>query len=973
MIDYPVETLLRLWDAHDIKSGRKKLTEFSTVEDYVSAWELLETAPKISESLRKPPPRPFDPEARPTEPFISEDTSMRGLGKLAVPTKMPWQEEGEGIDWIKDQIKNYVSAYSGGDPTKKMQSKDYWRHVFKELPGRLSGMVQGMAKQIGLDPTRMLPENMRDREGSVMAPEPTLTSFLQEKGKGAWELGEYVPKTAVEFMSDPATFIEERPEEAIILLGMTIPAFKPIAETAAKKMGIKLPESGQAGLTIKHVGEKKPLPMQQEYADILGRVSRGEVELPGVAGRGEVFKFKEGTNIPVFKEQIREMADPTVPDLDMGMLQEAFTPTISIRRQYPWLNDLYYGIASKKKAAKVHFDKIVGETTKAFKGEIKAAGHNYNTIGERLGRYYTTQQKGGMDILDAMGLEPLTKADLTPMELRFDAQMRGAFDRVHGEANSARSRTGQKEMDYVEHYMPWMRNLGALEEAGLTLTTANNNALTSHMQSTAFKHAHKRKMHQGRAIDVPIEMNAFKVFDAYMQSATNHIHLGPQITRGRALLEEHQLPTGEIGEMGEPGYANWKLKDTKPNLANWTESWLDYVAGKSDLSTIKWKRNMHIMASKLNKNQAAAVLSGNVRSAIIQPSALKNVYALLNEEAVINGLKAYLSPAERARAMKVSNKLATRNVDIHATEVGKPGTYESVLPGKAGAMHEAAMDSGLFRTLSNAKRTASEKGIKYGLQALDFETAKIAWLSSEWYAKNVLKMTDKKAIQRYADDMLVRTQASGELVDVAPIQRSAIGRLATLYQTFNINDWDMMLRDVVGHKGPDLPPSQRAAKMLRYAIATEALGWFTEGVVGIESPGPAITGGLYENIRDKKSTREVVSGAMKEAAEALPLIGGSLKWGTAYRTPMPAAIQLPVDLTRIVTKLMDLSPEKLDMFDLETVGKALGIPGSTQVRKYISRRKRGMNHLAAILGVIPPKEAKDLRERYSRSGRKPIR
>ena len=703
----------------------------------------------------------------------------------------------------------------------------------------------------------------------------------------------------------------------------------------------------------------------------MGRVARNEVDISKPGMPGEVFAYKEGTSIPVFKKQIREMADPEVKDLDMGTFEEAFTPTVSIRRQYPFLNERYYDIAAKKKAALIHKGKILQDTTTPFRAELKSAGESPKTQGNLLGQYLTGEQKGGQQILDAMGLKKLSKGDMPANVLAHDVKMRSEFDIMHGKLNAMRAKQGLKPLDYVENYMPWMRNVGALEEAGISLVTGSKSRIASHMEATAFKHAHKRRMHQGRAVDVPIEMNAYDVFDAYMNTATHHLHLSPAIARVQALLDEFQLPTGALKKTGEPAIANWKLADSKPNLASWTQDWIDYVAGKSDLPTMKWKRKMHIAASKINKNQASAVLSFNVRSAAIQPSALKGAYALTNEASFLNGIKNWLeSPEYRAQIRRKSDKLITRNVDIHASNVGKKGSMESFFGGKLGRKHEALMDKDFMRLLSDKKRMASEWGIQQGLQRLDTITAEMSYSIFEHYAKETLKMRDPKKIKRYCDDGVTRTQASGDIMDVAPIQRSALGRLATLYQTYTINDWDMMLRDVVGHKGPKLPPEQRIAKVMRYIIATEAIGWISEGLIGIESPGPSISREIYEGVRDEKSVGDIATGVVKEAAEALPVIGGSLKWATAYRTPMPAAIQLPIDIGRVVTKLINRDIDKINNFDIEALGKALGIPGSTQVRKYLSRRKRGMNHLDSILGVLPEAEKKSLKERSLKSGEK---
>jgi len=242
------------------------------------------------------------------------------------------------------------------------------------------------------------------------------------------------------------------------------------------------------------------------------------------------------------------------------------------------------------------------------------------------------------------------------------------------------------------------------------------------------------------------------------------------------------------------------------------------------------------------------------------------------------------------------------------------------------------------------------------LQFLDLETAKVSW--SAGYEKAIAPRSEgglglsHKAARVWADDLVIKTQASAQVSDIAPIQRTVGGRLLTLFQTFVINEWNMISKDIMGIRNPRMVTKQAIISSSRLVFATMILNAVYERGLGLYSPYPAPEWAIYRGIKRGDDWKKVMTTVLKETGEQVPVVGGMARWSTPYRTPMPAAAQVGADTVKLVNKLItSMDINKLSAYDVETIGKLLGIPGSTEVRKVISRLKRGATLPEALMGI----------------------
>lgn len=282
--------------------------------------------------------------------------------------------------------------------------------------------------------------------------------------------------------------------------------------------------------------------------------------------------------------------------------------------------------------------------------------------------------------------------------------------------------------------------------------------------------------------------------------------------------------------------------------------------------------------------------------------------------------------------MKHSKHLPGRNFDIHVARL-----IEKTTGGK----------------IENIRRALAEKGLK-PMQLFDSETARMAWLSS--YKKNVKKLGHKQAV-KLADDFTLRTQMSGKVGDVAPIQTSHGGRLMTLFQTFTIGEWNWLLKDVMGIKNPEANLGTNVVRGMRFIATTVAMNAFFEDVLNIHSPFPAPEKAVIKGIDEGQPVTEIAAGVIGELFEQLPVVGGAVKYSSDYRPMLPSApLQTMGDIVATISRAKDLDINKMSIYDLELIAKVTGLPGAAQARKFLTRIQRGESIPGALLGVKKSEE-----------------
>ena len=323
---------------------------------------------------------------------------------------------------------------------------------------------------------------------------------------------------------------------------------------------------------------------------------------------------------------------------------------------------------------------------------------------------------------------------------------------------------------------------------------------------------------------------------------------------------------------------------------------------------------------KLNENLTYAILGASIRSAGIQPSAIINTFTLLGPKYTAKGIASLLSPKKRRAAMETSRHLITRSYDVAVSDA-----MRAVASGKIG----------------KAKKAIGGATLK-PLQMLDMETAKATFHAAHEYGVKELGYKGRKA-QRFADEITMKTQASAAPSDIAPIQRTPAGKSLTLFQTFVINEWDFLTKDVMGIKNAKITNPQAFNRAVKYVAAATAINIFYEDVLGVNSPHPTPIRAFQESLEAGDSIPSATWRVTKELAEKVPIVGGGIRYGKGI-TGAPAEV------------VRDFITQKT--IKAENIAKLAGVPGTAQIAKTIRARKRGESTYGQIVGQYTKKKRK---------------
>jgi hypothetical protein len=593
---------------------------------------------------------------------------------------------------------------------------------------------------------------------------------------------------------------------------------------------------------------------------------------------------------------------------------------------------------------------------KAREEDIKALGQGLSDKNwENVGLYMIANQEGGKARLKNMGFpEDKIPSKLTPEEEVVRKGLRKRFKILLNRANKARRLSGKQSIPERKAYFTFMHDVPALERMGFS--TGDQFAK---MNTTPFRFAKAR----GKMGSYPMEFNARVVFDRYAEIATKHIHLSPHIAKSRELLNTFSEPTDKpiLDEEGsqikfksgpkkgqvKTEVEKWKLADKRPAAAKFLTDWLNHQAGQ--VSTGILGKEVDGIATVVNQNLAFAVLSANVRSAAIQPSAIIHTGVEIGVPYTLKGIKTILDPKNVVKnvkeAMAKSNHLASRIYDVSVNDA-----LVQIRKGKIGA----------------AKKKAAKWGLA-PLQGLDMITAVATWQGAYIKGKEAYSMSEKEAI-RFADDVVIRTQASAMPTDIAPIQRTALGKSLTLFNTFVISEWNWMMKDVFKtgkvswkyKKARAMKKSHKEAvkaamtevdvsKILGLIAGVTAVNVLFEDLMGITSPYPGPIRAFSEAVEEDDTGIEAVLAAAKEMTEVLPVVGGAMRYGSH---PGGAALEFAGEVTEKIAGKPWAKPW------LVIGGKAVGVTGTQQIHKYVRGAKRGESIYGRIMGVYTKKPKK---------------
>jgi hypothetical protein len=601
------------------------------------------------------------------------------------------------------------------------------------------------------------------------------------------------------------------------------------------------------------------------------------------------------------------------------------------------LETFYYPFRRANDISNREFQKFWGKAEE-FKKSLPSEAS------ERIGAYAISKEYGGKEKLAQMGVE-IPK--LSPEEMKAYETMRKDLEGIYPVLNEARVRSGLPSFGHTENYFTFSIALPEAERLGFGVDDTRL-AHYVHPKATGFEYAEKRVKHER-----PLVLDSFSIYQKYMKSALRHIHFSPEIARMRELL----------GSIKVEGEKTWSMEKSKPIAYKLLTSYIDFVSGKTPDSIISQyipKPILDVMI-KLSTNIAISNLSGNLKSAMIQPTALINTFAEIGSKYTAKGVAALFDEAAVAQAMKESHVLVLREMDLDIADI---------TPGFVGTLARARQ-----------KVNSSWAGLKL-LKSLDMQTAIATYIGAKAKAIEFYKMSEEAA-RKYADNEVVFTQASTALHDLPPVQRLAIGRFFMTFQSFVINNWNFLQNKIFtkvnpkmaegGAEGMAKARKAQAAKIARWVLGTLIVGELFE-MLDIDAPVPApVSAGLdaYKEASTEKKrvslygTSRLVPNSDIEVAKrvafavgaemltVMPGFGGT-KFGSSV---LGAAPQYLTNLAQKTSSAAGIYKGPTKPW-AELIATPLGVPWTAEAGKIWRGMERGQDPVSSAFGVYEKKKSK---------------
>lgn len=566
---------------------------------------------------------------------------------------------------------------------------------------------------------------------------------------------------------------------------------------------------------------------------------------------------------------------------------------------------------------------------------------------EEAGVLYHSLSDSGAKAMQLMGEKVNPNAQYKALIDILEPQFEALFNRI----NEARVAIGKNRISPIKDangknvYLPffaqesffarlneYVRSDGGRvkDQANLVMDSAEYIAKRHDKQtvdSTYFNHLKRRMLEKGEKLVLdPLELYA-----SYSQNALDHIYFS-KINATIKELVSRDLVDPKTGK-------KFNFYEKNPDAAHFLAQWNNAIAGVNNMPVSKLVDGT---ARLMSRNLTAATLHFSPRTIAVQLTALLPTATKFGIAPTVKGTMDLLASTITGKdgPMSKSKELPVRVQDVFITEVAREFTgtrYQKV------------------------RRKIDEAGL-WGIKKMDSLAAQITWQTA--YNRVRGKMSEGNAI-RYADEAVVNTQGSGARGDLSPIQTSAIGKAATLWQTYTINHANFIAREVLGIKNPELSPMESAVRVVRYVGLSGMITYIFADLLGLTSPQPAPIQEIKEGLQRGDSDAQIAWNVMLEMFQYLPVVS-SMKFGSDPMGPVAQlgkeVFEFSGDVPKVFGAGTEKEAEKARIDALSVGGRLVGVPGSGSVAKYLRARRRGEPIHWAIIGRYSPDKKRGKRK-----------
>jgi hypothetical protein len=430
---------------------------------------------------------------------------------------------------------------------------------------------------------------------------------------------------------------------------------------------------------------------------------------------------------------------------------------------------------------------------------------------------------------------------------------------------------------------------------------------------------------------IPIELNIFKAMRHYLDYTLNDIYIAPIA----ALVHEMANSRVPIGDTKR----TIKLVDHNPALYNTLRNWENEIMGRDPVGQALLDNHpgWHKALTTINKNIPAAMIGGSLRTIAIQPSSILGTMVNTTTHDTLYGIgRLFIERPFKGRQGKAWRE--GKILDIRSPDIAFTDAIEMIQMG----------------VLKGIKANAVELGY-VGMKWTDSLTAEVTWNAGERYARKTLKYSPEKA-RVFADDLVDTTQGLGIKGAVSPIQTSIATKWIALLGTFGITDFNLITRDILGIKNPDINNKVQVGKVLKYLIGGTLIGMAFK-TIGIDNVFPDPVGAFQKAKEEGSNNPKALYNAALELLEKLPLIGGISKYGSSPLGIVGETASIVGEAIKDSGDILDwdsMTPRERWKYGIlmgTALGYVTGMSFTNQMRKSFRAYYKGGNPYEVLMGI----------------------
>jgi len=546
---------------------------------------------------------------------------------------------------------------------------------------------------------------------------------------------------------------------------------------------------------------------------------------------------------------------------------------------------------------------------------------------ERIGIYGLWQRSDGGKFIGREKLELrgiIEPPQLSKEEMEFYNFVRKQYDEMFPRIRETLAKSENRDIKQVDNYWPMItdRKAKRIKPDGTEEEFAMN--VKQVIQQNSFNLS--KDTEAGFTItamggEQGVELNAGKVFLTHMEDSMYFVHMQPVLDKLNRITN-FRIPKGLEGAgrqtiremLGDQG-------------VQYVDKYLATVAknGAAQGVSSGWTRGMRM----LRHNTSLAVMGGNASVAIKQPLALANAAMYVGPHHLLRSLERVgMLPGRKLPFQQLNKNVqfildSSAELRMRQSAAGEFALYEL---SKEGIWFEKIPVVG--RGLKTARKWAF-----YPLQKLDSLSAMAVWDAS--YRNSIKKGLRHSEAVIDADRIVRLTQSSGISKDMPfIIQRGEVARFIHQFQSFYINDWNLIKHDIVASGLLRGGGSTTKMGRLQRRLQATAVAFFMLQAAAIED---WISSGY-----DWERAQE--GGLLRRTVEKIPLSGRAVSFQRFGGTTVPG-LDAPLRAGGAMMQMLDpSSSQRVKETAIVNVGAGIGsiagIPFSGQAFKTIRRHRR---------------------------------